>query len=667
MEKSNQSSFLKSLALAFGDGLLFGVAVKLAQGPTKSREGEMIGLGPLAERLRKMENRIEQSQTTGKEGLLRTGESLDGRVLEKVILALEARLTEHMSGVERRLAEMDAQVALELQGVETQAISQGGAFERAIQQLQTQIRDYAEAARDESAERISAVDQRLSALQEALPAKFREIVDAVRQAMEARLAVALTELENRAAARGVAPGQLLDLEAKMHAQLDGLAGRLSADMQELVERQQSQAAPLQQALEQLEAKLATLREELPPKIRQIVEAVEAAMDARITAGQEQVASQMAGLRKALASLQEEMAGPSGAAGVRQALEQDLQRQAGQVSALDHKLTVLQEELRPKIEAAVDAVRVQLEASLRSETEQLRRELAADTKTAALEQSMAKLQESMTAMEGQLSAADRRGMDQEASLEQQAGQFSTLDQKLTVLQEALPAKLKAIVDAVRESMDARMAAELTGIEQQHRAQIQQLEANSQAELENARQHSSLLEARVQELERSLQRSSEEAVGQAVERVWQALESHLRRRAAEAGTTLRETESITELRQKSTTAEQSVLDLIAGLGALFEGPSQPAVETAPEPIRVAHAVTEPAAAAETKAESALNPAPEAAAAPPAAPPEEPPPQKEEEEEEFPINLFTRKEPVRKWRIPFVSSFFLVCIAIAWLQFM
>ena len=66
MEKSDQSSFLKNLALAFGDGLLFGVAMRLAQGPPKIREEGMTDLGPLAERLRIME---DHTQTIDRNGL----------------------------------------------------------------------------------------------------------------------------------------------------------------------------------------------------------------------------------------------------------------------------------------------------------------------------------------------------------------------------------------------------------------------------------------------------------------------------------------------------------------------------------------------------------------------------------------------------------------------
>src|ERR1022692_220762 len=283
MEKSSQSSFLKSLALAFGDGLLFGVAMKLAQGSSKTREDEMTDLGPLAERLR----RVEDHTQIDKDALVKFGEGQDGRVLEKVIVALEARLTEHVGQVDRRLAEIDAQVALDLKAVDTHTAAQTNAVEKAIQQIEAQVRDYVAAAQQSSAEQISGVDRKLSALQEALPAKFREIVEAVRQSMEARVTLELTELENRVSSRGVAPEQLRELQGNLRGEVEALSGRLFTEMRDLAEHQQSQSAPLQQALQQLETKLTTLREELPPKIRQIVEAVEASMDARISAGDQQ--------------------------------------------------------------------------------------------------------------------------------------------------------------------------------------------------------------------------------------------------------------------------------------------------------------------------------------------------------------------------------------------
>src|ERR1019366_4527004 len=608
MEKSRQSSFLKSLALAFGDGLLFGVAMKLAQGPSKTREDDMTDLGPLAERLRKVE---DHSQTIDKNALVKFGEGLDGRVLEKVIVALEARLTEHVGQVDRRLAEIDAQVALDLKAVDTHTAAQTNAVEKAIQQIEAQVRDYVAAAQQSSAEQISGVDRKLSALQEALPAKFREIVEAVRQSMEARVTLELTELENRVSSRGVAPEQLRELQGNLRGEVEALSGRLSTEMRDLAEHQQSQSAPLQQALQQLETKLTTLREELPPKIRQIVEAVEASMDARISAGDQQAAGRVASLEHALAALRAEM--PS-AGGFQQAVDENLRRHAEQVGALDQKLTVLQEELPPKIKAIVDAVRESLdarrtvelqgieerhgaqiqqaEARFSEAQEQFRQRLAAESKTPALEQSVAKLQADMAAMDARLETSGRQVADHLAGLEQHAAQVTAgVATELESLQaqhrtqieqlearlraeraaENVPAQIDSAVAGLRQSLEAKLAAE-----------IQDLEARTpdrSPDLEKALQYASLLEARVQALEQRLQPSAEETVDRAVERVWQALESRLQQREAHAPPAV-PLETISGLRQKSTSAEQSVLDLIAGIGQLFEKPAPRVVREAPQ---------------------------------------------------------------------------------------
>ena len=144
--------------MAFGDGLLFGVAVKLVQGSTKRREEQTTGLGRLAERLRKMEDQDRQAQTMDGEALMKPGEGFDRRVLDKVIVALEARLTEHVGHVERRIAEMDAQVAIDLKAVLNHAASQNGAFEKAVQQIEAEVRASMEAVQRQGAEQILGVD-----------------------------------------------------------------------------------------------------------------------------------------------------------------------------------------------------------------------------------------------------------------------------------------------------------------------------------------------------------------------------------------------------------------------------------------------------------------------------------------------------------------------------
>jgi len=733
MEKSSQSSFLKSLALAFGDGLLFGVAMKLAQGPSKTREDSMTDLGPLAERLRKVE---DHTHTIDKDALMKFGEGLDGRVLEKVIVALEARLTEHVGQVDRRLAEIDAQVALDLKAVDTHTSAQTSAVEKAIQQIETQVRDYVAAAQQSSAEQISGVDQKLSALQEALPAKFREIIEAVRQSMEARVALELTELEGRVSSRGVAPEHLQELHSNLHGEVEALSGKLTTEMRELADQQQSQAAPLQQALQQLETKLTTLREELPPKIRQIVEAVEASMDARISAGDQQAAERESSLEQALAALRAEM--PS-AGGFQKAVEENLQQHAQQVGALDQKLTVLQEELPPKIKAIVDAVRESLDARMAVELqgieerhsaqiqqsqarfseaqEHLRQQLAAESKTPALEQGISKLQADLAAIEAKLGSSDRHVADRLSGLEQIEARL-----RAERAAENIPAQIDSAVAGLRQSLESKLATE-----------IHDLEARSAVrspDLEKALQYAALLEARIQALEQKMQHSADETVDRAVERVWQAIESRLQQRASYTQPAAAQTlESISGLRQKSTSAEKSVLDLIAGIGQLFEKPAPRAgapreipppaapVQETPEPVaaptpEATHTEPEPPAAApaEPEPEPAVAIHTPAAPAPQAALQAEPEPEPEPAEPEIqvfgkpelvvkapevpaeptpeavapedpagenvaaaaatdkpPVILFKPKESGRKWRIPFVSSFMLMVATVAWLQFM
>ncbi|HUD98061.1 MAG TPA: hypothetical protein VMR62_00705 [Bryobacteraceae bacterium] len=681
MEKSDQSSFLKNLALAFGDGLLFGVAMRLAQGPPKIREEGMTDLGPLAERLRIME---DHTQTIDRNGLTKLGEGLDGRVLEKVIVALEARLTEHVGVVERRLAEIDAQVALDLKAVDGHTAAQTNAFEKALQQIDAQVRDYLAAAQHSTADQIAEVDHKLNALQEALPAKFREIVEAVRQSMEARVALELTEVENRVSARGIAPEHMQEirsnLRAELDAQIDALSGRLDAEMRGLVERQQSQTAPLEQALHQLETKLTTLREELPPKIRQIVEAVEASMDARISAGDQQATSRITGLEQALAELRAEL--PS-AGGLQQAIDESLRSHAEQVGALDQKLTVLQAELPPKIKAIVDAVRESLDARMAVELEtieerhnaqiqrteaqfseaqrQFREQMAAASKAPELAEGLAQLRADLGAMDARFGAALEQHAAQatagmagelEALRAQHSAQIEQLEARWQAAhaREDVPAQVESAVAGLRQSLEVKLAA-----------QIHELEARTadrSPDLDRALQYASLLESRVLALEQKLQRNADETVERAVERVWQAIERRLQERQAKAPQ-----ETVTGLRKISTSAEQNVLDLIAGIGQLFEkpgprdlppaptGPDEPEPPTASAGEAQRTAPAEPPAAAESARAAAADQLIPSMAAP---------------DEMPPVILFRPKDTGRKWRIPFVSSFLLLTAAIVWLHF-
>ena len=51
--------------------------------------------------------------------------------------------------------------------------------------------------------------------------------------MDARVALELTELENRVTSRGITPEQMQDVQAGLRAEVEALSGRLSTEMQAL--------------------------------------------------------------------------------------------------------------------------------------------------------------------------------------------------------------------------------------------------------------------------------------------------------------------------------------------------------------------------------------------------------------------------------------------------
>ena len=105
MQSSSDSSIWRSLAVAFGDGLAFGVGVKLTQNAARQiGVASRAGAGELPERLAQVEQaikRIERAPAGASAGM-------DQKILEAIVNALEARLKEHGGQVERRLADLEA-------------------------------------------------------------------------------------------------------------------------------------------------------------------------------------------------------------------------------------------------------------------------------------------------------------------------------------------------------------------------------------------------------------------------------------------------------------------------------------------------------------------------------------------------------------------------------
>src|SRR5580692_8473547 len=128
-QSSRDSSIWRNLAVAFGDGVAFGVGIKLAQGsnrqPSAAPAPAQAALqlpASVQERLDQLEHRLAGIENAPPPVIpaAPAPAPFDQKVLEAVVNALDARLKEQSGQVERRLTELEAKIAIELKTLERQ-------------------------------------------------------------------------------------------------------------------------------------------------------------------------------------------------------------------------------------------------------------------------------------------------------------------------------------------------------------------------------------------------------------------------------------------------------------------------------------------------------------------------------------------------------------------
>ena len=182
MDKSD-SSLLRSLAVAFGDGLAFGVGMKLTQ--TAPGKSPAAAPSDQAARLARIEQRLERAERVPT--ALAGSPNLDPRVIEALTRSLEARLQEHAAVTDRRLAELDVHLSLELKSLREQDRSLATASEAGLEDIQKHL--------DERLRLLAQqVKEDRAALQNQVIALHREFASAVADIVEEKVA---TQMEER--------------------------------------------------------------------------------------------------------------------------------------------------------------------------------------------------------------------------------------------------------------------------------------------------------------------------------------------------------------------------------------------------------------------------------------------------------------------------------------
>lgn len=226
MDSSRDSSVWRSLAVAFGDGLAFGVGMKITQNaPAKAA----LPAAPpdLTSRLARVEQHLAQLERVPAPG----SANLDPQVLEALTNALEARLQEIAAQTDRRLAELDVKLTLEVKSLRQQDQALASAAEDLQNRFDHRIIDLLQQS---SADR--------TAIQNQVVALHREFASAVADIVEEQVA---TQVEQRLAE--AVRAQLAPLER----QLDELRQRVTTADRNTLEIMLATSEAIRQAASRL--------------------------------------------------------------------------------------------------------------------------------------------------------------------------------------------------------------------------------------------------------------------------------------------------------------------------------------------------------------------------------------------------------------------------------
>ena len=212
MQNNRDSSILRSLAVAFGDGLAFGVGMKLTQGGGRgvgapaaeiAREiAPAADLTPLLGRLDAIEGRIGKVERAAiAPSSAAAPAPFDQKVLEAIVKALDARLLEQAGQVERRITELEARLAIELKTLHQQDHQVASGVQAHIEELNGQFNDQLAAIRRRSDEERAAMQREIASLQ-------REFVMEAALAVEERTAELRMEIQSR-------DSQIVELRARL--------------------------------------------------------------------------------------------------------------------------------------------------------------------------------------------------------------------------------------------------------------------------------------------------------------------------------------------------------------------------------------------------------------------------------------------------------------------
>jgi hypothetical protein len=240
MKHQGDSSIFKSLAVAFGDGLAFGVGVMIAQVSSRKRAEAApaeLAAAPVA-------------PPVPPATVEAPAESLDLQLLSKVLAAIDAKLVQHMGKVEQRVAQSEIQMGADLNALDNKQAQQSSRSQAALEEIHATLTERVKTAEREAKSVESRVQARVEVIEQRLHRDIIEagdrtaklLVQTIETKMLARIETLERELRSHAdtirSLRAEADGS----RQKLHETLEGI-GRVCQEAVRELETQPETAGP----------------------------------------------------------------------------------------------------------------------------------------------------------------------------------------------------------------------------------------------------------------------------------------------------------------------------------------------------------------------------------------------------------------------------------------
>ena len=275
MENARDSSMWRSIAVAFGDGLAFGVGMKLTQNVSRQPGLAHSGANALADRYDRLEQRIDRLERTPIAALEAAAApepvGFARKVIETVVQAVDERLNEHAKQVERRLAELEARIAEVRSQVVADIVAVHNRVEGDMQGL---------------AESKAQLREEIGRMAGSASGFDASAAEAIIDARLAPLCAEVGEMRQRLAESDQTIAGILAVHSRVEGDMRGLAEseeQLRQEIQRVAERASTFDVPAAEAV--IETKLAPLRVEITEMRQRLAESDRSVLDLILALGQ----------------------------------------------------------------------------------------------------------------------------------------------------------------------------------------------------------------------------------------------------------------------------------------------------------------------------------------------------------------------------------------------